>query len=173
MSKRKCKCKICKSELLVDEAYKITNVKGKNEYYCSEKEYNDFLQEKRDRVRCVNLLCELLKVPYAPSYMSKKLNIIGGHYDWAVVYKTIDFVKDRITFAIENKEFANDSRMINYIFAIIENNIMMVYKKHTEEQKQLKKLFETPRNVDLDVLNDMEVNVSKSKPSNDISSWLD
>lgn len=177
MSKRKCKCKICKSELLIDEAYKITNEKGKNQYYCSEKEYNDSLQEKQDKEKSVGLLCELLKTPYAPPYMSKKLNIINKHYNWIVIFKTINAVADRIKFAIENKEFTNDSKMINYVFAIIENNIMTIYKKHTEEQKQLKKLFEQPSNdVDLDILNDIDIGINvdnKSKTNNDISEWLD
>ena len=96
MSKRKCKCKICKSELLIDEAYKVTNEKGRNQYYCSEKEYNDFLQEKQDKEKSVGLLCELLKTPYAPPYMSKKLNIINKHYNWIVIFKTINAVADRI-----------------------------------------------------------------------------
>ena len=74
----------------------------------------------------MGLLCELLKTPYAPPYMSKKLNIINKHYNWIVIFKTINAVADRIKFAIENKEFTNDSKMINYVFL---NLMFMIFYK--------------------------------------------
>ena len=36
---RKVKCKICKKELTSDKAYKVTDEKGRNCYYCSKEEY--------------------------------------------------------------------------------------------------------------------------------------
>ena len=42
---RKCKCKVCKTELMTDVAFKVTH-NGKNSYYCSESEY---ITERKER----------------------------------------------------------------------------------------------------------------------------
>ena len=57
---RKCKCRICTNKLTTDVAYCV-KVNGRNQYYCSEEEYN--------KVR-------LNKDKYEKWYIIKKFGIV-------------------------------------------------------------------------------------------------
>lgn len=60
---RFCKCQLCKANLTVDIAFKRMH-NGKNLYYCSQSEYEEFENAKQNKLKVkeeiINLLCAIL-----------------------------------------------------------------------------------------------------------------
>ena len=167
---RKCKCKLCGKWLTNDIAYR--DEKGK--YYCSQEEYEEIQRDKQRKEECFKYLEGFMRVPIS-KIARKRINELHEYYSYEVIYRTIKFVEDRIRYAVENKNFNSEQAMVNYLIAIIENNINIVLKEYEKEIADFQKLFEEPKNdIDLDILNSID-ETPKGKPrvDNDISSFLD
>ncbi len=88
-----------------------------------------------------------------PTVTYRKIESYRETCGFEVLYNTIVKQKDSILWAINNKEFKNETAKICYIFAIIQNNVGEVYL----EQKKANKtsvLSEDVIPADLDIHND-------------------
>lgn len=121
---RKCKCKICKTSLTTDIAYKVVNNSGKNEYYCSQQEYENFRSE----------------IEYRHKFSLKLDEIFGGdpiinNYKWTL-YNQMDMytneeiyncllVKEKdIVWALSTKLVGeSEATQLRYTFGILKNSI--------------------------------------------------
>lgn len=70
-----------------------------------------------------------------PTILTKKLKELN-FYDNETIYKTIEFSEDDIHRALETKDFDSDYRRINYILAIVRNNINKVWKGILQERRE-------------------------------------
>lgn len=165
---RKVKCKICGRELTNDIAYKVIK-NNKNEYYCSQQEYEEMIKEKDNKVKCINLLNEIMQVPYAPPVLVKEIDKIREHYTYEVIYKTIKEMARNIEWFIKNKE-STEYGKARYISTIILNNINQVKKKYDIEMKVKNEMFNKHNFVDVDIINDTN---TVTRNTNDISDFLD
>ena len=170
---RKCKCQICKTELMTDIAYKITDEKGKSKYYCSEDEYTQIIKEKEDKNRCISILGETLHIPYVPPVLIKEIDKIRKHYQYEVIYRTIKESESTIQWFISNNDEASEYAKARYIATVISNNINKVKKKYDAELKSMQELFKKAeiQTIDIDIMNN--TSTSNSKNISDISDFLD
>lgn len=169
---RKCKCKICKKELITDTAYKVV-VDNKNTYYCNEEEYKNELKKKQYKDNCYNTIKNILNEPFVTPMMKKEINKLTGFYDYIVIEKTFKECEENIKWFLNNKEYNTEYAKIRYVITIIQNNINSVYKRYTGELKEMEKLFKQSNNetVDTNIINNSIINNLKN--NNDISEFLD
>lgn len=131
---RKCKCKICKSSLTTDIAYKVVNNRNQNEYYCNQEEY----EERRKEIE------------YRTMFSLKLDEIFGGepiinNYKWTLykqmnmytneeIYNCLLVNKKNIEWALSEKlRDASETNQLQYVFAILNNSIKdtsKVYRKN-------------------------------------------
>ena len=170
---RKVKCKICKKQLTTDTSFKVVR-NGKNEYYCSEEEYNELLKEKEERNKCLELISSVFGIEFCPPMVVKELNNIAKHYNYETIMDTFNDneVKNTVGWFLDNNGF--NFGTVRYVFTIISNNIARVYKKHQEELEKIKKMLEGNKNdIDIDIMNNMDNKTVEISNDNDISQWLD
>ena len=170
---RKVKCKICKKQLTTDTSFKVVR-NGKNEYYCSEEEYNELLKEKEERNKCLELISSVFGIEFCPPMVVKELNNIAKHYNYETIMDTFNDneVKNTVSWFLDNNGF--NFGTVRYVFTIISNNIARVYKKHQEELEKIKKMLEGNKNdIDIDIMNNMDNKTVEISNDNDISQWLD
>ena len=170
---RKVKCKICKKQLTTDTSFKVVR-NGKNEYYCSEEEYNELLKEKEERNKCLELISSVFGIEFCPPMVVKELNNIAKHYNYETIMDTFNDneVKNTVGWFLDNNGF--NFGTVRYVFTIISNNIARVYKKHQEELEKIKKMLEGNKNdIDIDIMNNMNNKTVEISNDNDISQWLD
>ena len=170
---RKVKCKICKKQLTTDTSFKVVR-NGKNEYYCSEEEYNELLKEKEERNKCLELISSVFGIEFCPPMVVKELNNIAIHYNYETIMDTFNDneVKNTVGWFLDNNGF--NFGTVRYVFTIIFNNIARVYKKHQEELEKIKKMLEGNKNdIDIDIMNNMDNKTVEISNDNDISQWLD
>ena len=171
---RKVKCKICKKQLTTDTSFKVVR-NGKNEYYCSEEEYNELLKEKEDRNKCLELIASVFNIEYCPPMVVKELNNISKHYDYKTIIDTLNDkeVKSTIEWFLDNNGF--NFGTVRYVFTIIENNIDKIFKQRKKELEQIEKMLNgsAKNTIDIDIMNDIEENeTDKKKDIVDISDFL-
>ena len=168
---RSVKCKICGNQLTNDIAYKVV-VNGKNQYYCSDEEYNAKQKEKESKDKCLKTITEILGSKIVSPVMVKKVNELRKFYDYMVIDKTFKECANTISWALGSKDFNSEFAKTKYIISIVANNIDKVYKKHIKDLKDMERLFSKnevePEIIDLDInrpINDRNIS--------DISSFLD
>ena len=74
--------------------------------------------------------------PY-PTILNKRLKSLD-FYDNEVIYRTVLFSEEAILYALRTKEFDSTYMKIQYIMAILRNNIAKVWKTVREERKAAK-----------------------------------
>lgn len=133
MAARRVKCQDTGEYSTSDVAYKAENGK----YYSSQAAYSLLLEQKEDRQRCVDLMFEVLNYQSwmkLPTFFFSKLKT-WEPYGYKVVYDTINGVRQNIEWALQNKRFADESKCVVYVCAIIENHLNDYYKLHKREQQ--------------------------------------
>lgn len=138
-----------------DKAYKGQNGK----YYSSKEAYDKTKEEASYRFQSIDYLSFLLgydkDIP-APTFLYKKLEEMKK-CGYKVIYKTIEQHEDDIKWALENKEFKNETAKISYIMAILRNNVIDVYKEEKAQEKtkvvQIKDYIKPDNNMDVDYRN--------------------
>ena len=165
MAKRKVKLQDTGDYSTSDVSYKAPNGK----YYSSKESYEKLLNEHKMRTKCVDKIVDLFGLKPGmklPTLFYKRINELAI-YGFEVVYNTIVNNESSITWALENKEFNSEVGKVQYVMAIVQNNINEEYKI---KQKQLKSQKENAKIIDEPI--DLEVNncVQKTK---DISRWLE
>jgi hypothetical protein len=169
------KCKLCGKELNRDEAY--VYYKGKTKQYCcSEEEYQQFIDEKEMEKYYWNKLYEFVKknvldydsVKQLPRSLIIRLqNLRNGTsmqptvgvvkqskcgYSYKVILKTFEKHLQDIKTWTQMKSFNSENQRINYIMAIIENNINKVYDNEKKEHERILSLFQNNED-DIDIKN--------------------
>lgn len=87
-------------------------------------------------------------------------------YDYKTIYLTFIYCKDKIQRALQTKIFINEQNKINYIMAIVENNINDVVIKLRNAKKNEDKMHK------MEVV-DYEIKVDKQSQSNSVSNKSD
>ena len=173
---RGCKCTHCKKQLNTDIAYKVTT-NGRNKYYCSEEEYNQIQEEINSKIKCLETISSILKIPFVQPMMLKEINSLRKFYGYIVIEKTFKDNSENIKWFLENKKNGSEFGKIRYITTIIKNNINSTFKKYVEEQKELDRMFNKSekdiKNMDIDIMNDNENIQTITNKGIDISMFLD
>lgn len=121
-----CKCRICGKKLNTETAYKVV-VKNKNKYYCSEEEYNNYMQQREYNEALVEdikkTLCCIMDVGFLGNTFIYK--------EWEE-WKKIAPNEVILNYLTENKEFlcgklkilaGNEYGRIKYLSTVIKNNL--------------------------------------------------
>lgn len=169
---RGCKCTHCKKQLNTDIAYKVI-VNGRNKYYCNEEEYRQIQEEIDNKNKCLETIMVMLNVPFIQPIMLKEINLLREFYSYIVIEKAFKDNEQSILWFLENKDNGSDFGKIKYIMTIIKNNINSTFRKYTQEQKELERMFNKSESqeVDIDIMNTtIEV---KDNNISDISQFLD
>lgn len=125
---RKCKCKICKSELTSDKAFCITITTGskpKNVYYCNEQEYRQEQSDIHFWKQCQYVTDEILGYPIVNNHRNKMLSeIINSGYTREELY---DCIKEQQHYIAEclayRNEIESEFGKLCYMFTIIKGSI--------------------------------------------------
>lgn len=134
----KCKCRICGTQHNTENAYKVV-VNNKNQYYCSQEEYEKDLERKKkaaeDKDRVYRLICDILdEKEIINTILFKEWQIwlkvadnkkIGDYLEEN--YEYLASVIDRLT----SSEFAK----IRYLSTIIKDKIKGFVPKVVEVEK--------------------------------------
>lgn len=89
-----------------------------------------------------------------------------AHYDYKTIYLTFIYCKDKIQRALQTKSFTSEQNKINYVMAIVENNINDVVIKLKNAKKNEDKMHK------MEVV-DYEIKVDKQSQSNSLSNKSD
>lgn len=170
---RKCKCKNCRTSLTTDIAYKVKEG-DKNVYYCSKEEYDTVIKEKEDKNRCITLLCDVMRIPFAPPILIKEVNNLKQYYEYEVIIRAIKENGKTLNWFISNNADSSDYAKTRYIITVISNNINAIKKKYDKEQKEIERLFsknDSVSDIQVDIINN--INKNNNSRVTDISDFLD
>lgn len=118
------KCRICGKSIDKNTAYKI--LKGKvNTYYCSEKEYTDYLvkqSEQQQKKKDTYALIEEFIGKTTNTILFKEVGIWLTVADYDTICGFLKDNKERIQRTL-NKDFVSEYAKIRYFSAIVKNGI--------------------------------------------------
>jgi hypothetical protein len=137
----KCKCRICSTPHDTKDAYKVV-VNNKNQYYCSQEEYEKDLEKKKkaaeDKDRVYRLICDIMN--------EKEIINTILFKEWAIWNKVADNEKIG-QYLEENQEYlssviarlqSSEFARIRYLSTIIKDKIKgFVPKVKTEEKPRV------------------------------------
>lgn len=132
---RKVRCQITKEYGTSDTFYKV----GKK-YYKSKEIYNEWYLEKTARQELIDIItrdfldCESGQAP--PPILFSEIKRLD-FYSYKTILHTVEVKYNEIMRAISNKEFEKVENKVKYIFGIIRNSIIDIYKaeKNIERAK--------------------------------------
>lgn len=172
---RKCRCYVTKEEGNTDLFVKKP-VGKLFKYFKSEEVYQEFIKEKELKDKLHTRIAEILNYTdkqMLPPFFKKGLNSLLDVYDIEVIIETFKQNEKSINYWLsQDNKFKNEAGKINYMMAIIKNNINDVNKKWQQEQKRKQP---SKIDIDIDVANEIfEVkNKNIKRKNNDISQFLD
>lgn len=162
----KVKCQDTGECLAPSAAYKAENGK----YWSSEAAYLQWKNEDEWRNKCKDLMVSILFPNYEkgmklPTVLWQRIEEFSG-MGHEIFYNAIVGERGRIEWALRNKQFKNTTKMISYVFRILENNMMKYYKEAQDaaEQKRINENIVIPENIEID---------NKKQRSHDISRFLE
>ena len=122
------------------DAYHAPNGK----YYSTKAAYDNMVKQQVDRQRCIDIILDLLgyQPDMKPNTFIFKLLKELEPYGYEVVYDTINEKMKDICWALSKKSFQNETFKIKYVFAIINNSVMDVYKRKKDQEEQERKTAE-------------------------------
>ena len=157
-----------------EELYCVTTIglngKKSNKYYTSESAYKKWKLNSEYRTKCISKMYDLLGYETymkIPTFFYKKLTQ-WEPYGFDVVSLCIDNKSRDIIWAINNKEFRQETSKIMYICAILENGMNDALKQKVREEKMMK---DNRKQSDTDLV-DIDIN-NRKQVARDISSFLD
>lgn len=172
---RKVVCKLCKNKGDTDTFYKVTDEKGKNKYYCSQEEYDNYQHEKLKRENMLKFIAEEVfqyeEGQIIHPTMISKLSNLNKFYDNEVIHECFVMNKDTIQYWTSTKNFSNEYGMVSYIMKIIEGSINDVYNKWKHRKTQQVK--QEVANLDVQILNDVKQVSHNNESTNGILAFLD
>ena len=161
---RMVKCHDINEKRPMKESYKAENGK----YYTSEQAYEKILHDREMREKCYDIYKKWFNIPddlMCSTYWMKTVKNYEK-YTYDILYATLLQIEDDIQYAITNKTFKTETNTIQYINAIISNNINDVWK-----QDKAKKINEKRAKSQSFYLADDEIPTIKQK-THDISQFL-
>ena len=105
-----------------------------------------------------------------PTSFTKKLAELKECYSYVEIKYTMLKVEDNLFWAIKNKEFKSDYSKINYLMAVIQNNINK-YRKELIEINKNQVISENKEVQELSVINTVKKNPKQKKM--DMSEFID
>lgn len=167
------KCQITGEKGTSDTFYKVGR-----KYYKSKEIYDHWFEESEARKELIDIIakdffnCEPGQEPPPMIYSEiKRLNF----YSNKTILHTVKVKYDDIMWAIQHKEFNTTASKVKYIFAIIGNGIIDVYKaeQNIERAKRRRQAKEVNELSDADDLNFVESLDQKQSRKRDISKFLE
>lgn len=116
------KCRVCSNKIERNDAFKVV-VKGKNEYYCNEKEYQQKLKQIADRENTINIINEIFGYEITNSALNKELKEISVSHSFEKIYSYIYDNRSMLERSL-SKDFSSEYGKIRYFSTIIKNNIV-------------------------------------------------
>lgn len=170
--KYKCKCKVCKKDLMSDEAFCITintTSKPKNVYYCNEEEYRKEQSDIYFWKQCQLITDEILGYPIINNQRNKLLSeILNSGYTREELY---DCIKEQANYISECLKYRNDIESeygrICYMFAIIKGSIKDITDRKKQEHKKEEMIQKAVENVEY-----TNIKTRKKKQTNSIMDIL-
>ena len=141
----RCKCKICGTQLNTTEAYKVTDKKGTNRYYCSASEFEAEEARKKkaaeDKDRVYYLICDILgekEIINTALWAEKK--IWNKAFSDEIIAKYLAEHRDYLISAV-SKLSGTEYAKIRYVSAVLKNSLRD-FKPKIEEQPKPKVVVE-------------------------------
>ena len=122
----KVKCRYCKKKIDKEGAYSPFARK----YYCSVEEYNKSMEDIDYLHKIKLLLNDLFEYPVINTFVDKRISELSKNYTYDEIYATIEDIMLDLQFALASNDFKSENHKINYVFAIIKNNISDVVHKN-------------------------------------------
>lgn len=162
----KCKCFITGEESTTDVF--IKKPVGKQfKYFKSEEIYQQYLKDKEQRSQLYLNVANILNYKILPPFLIKSLNELMIIYNVEVIIETFKKNEDNIHYWLnQDNKFKNDNGKINYMMAIIRNNINEVDRQWQAEQKR-----KQPNKVNIDI-DMMDTEFENKSTNKDISQFL-
>ena len=144
------KCRACGKYVDKKLAYKFVNSSNRNEYYCTQKEYEDKQKEKELKDSTYHLIFDVFGCSISNSLFYKEMNELLIHHTMQEVHDIVKENLDQLTI-IMSRNFNSNYGKIRYFFTVIE-------RKLDEESK----LGYKPVRVEIEIP-DVEYNNFKSR----------
>lgn len=121
------KCKICGNKIDRKCAFKVI-VNEKNNYYCTEEEYNEWKSNKDIKDSIYEVIFNIFGHKTINTILYKEINEIGNLYGYKNILNYINDNKNYL-YSVMQKEFKSEYAKIRYFSAILKNNISDYTKK--------------------------------------------
>lgn len=115
----KVKCRYCGKK--IDKSIAFSPIARR--YYCNAEEYNKTMNNRQHINKIKLLLSELLEYQVINTFVDKRISELSKNYSYEDIYNTIKELMLDLQFALISNDFQSENHKINYIFAIIKNNI--------------------------------------------------
>ncbi|MBG9689397.1 hypothetical protein ABD91_00435 [Lysinibacillus sphaericus] len=181
---RKVKCTYCKKEGS-NETFHKEVIKGRNKYFCNQIEYELFemneakKQAEKDEYNelmkwIMDTIYEYEKGMVFPRTLVTRITQLHKFYSYEIIKEAFNRNYEVLTWAIKNKDFANEFGMTCYVMTIVEGSINDIYLDFKRNQSQIKKTDITANKVDIDLYDEViSTPTMVSKNNKDISQFLD
>ncbi len=130
-------------------------------------------EESQARIELIDKMLEIMNFePNAkfPTSFTKKIKELKESYSYVEIKYAIFNLEEKLLWAVNNKEFQSDYNKINYLMAIIQNNINQCRKDLMEINKK-QEVMKKSNDIDLSTMNTNRV-VKQAKRI-DMSELLD
>ena len=169
---RQCKLQDTGESVPVDQAFRAPNKK----YYSSEAAWQKVVINKEYRSKCVDFLMSLLDYKEGmklPTITYKKIQEYEP-YGLDVLYATMLSQQSSCEWALQNKDFRQETAKIFYLFAIFQNHIMDEYKQKVQAEKSKRQAEKQVENAEVGSLLESEefMFVGNTKCKKDLSGLL-
>ncbi len=134
------KCQICKAPLDTSTAYKVTDKKGKNKYYCNQTEFEAEetrkQKAKEDKDKVYRLVCDLFGYEIQNTQLYAEWQLWNKLKPNDVIYKYLRENEEYLQ-EICNRSFGNEYQRIRYFSAVLKNSLRD-YQSKVEEKVEVK-----------------------------------
>ncbi|KGM93546.1 hypothetical protein IRP63_14225 (plasmid) [Clostridium botulinum] len=199
---RKVKCRYCNEFLTIDEAIILSKQNSKGNlikiflHKKCEQDYNELMEYKENEIKWFDELYEHIKGVLAytkeqqlPRYLITRLQDLRNGtvmqrgvgrvikqkegYKYDVILNTFLTCGDDIRWSIGNKSFKNEHQRINYMMAIIENNINDIYigMQRNQSVKNIEKRNDLIEEENINIQINKQIKINKGKKG--ISKFLE
>lgn len=115
------KCRICGNKVERTEAYKVV-VNNKNNYYCKESEYKDWISKKEIKDDTYKLIYDIFDRKVTNTILFKEIGELSNVYTYE---KILAYLRENEMYLcnVMKKEFSSEYAQIRYFTAILKNSL--------------------------------------------------
>lgn len=186
----KVKCVYCAEKIERDTAFKrFKTLDSKRfSYFCSEHEYNLYIKmqeeklaeleerrlEEEKRKELISYVVEEF-LDYEegmvfPTFIHRAVKDLSTFYTYPMMKEAIKRGEESIRWAMENRDFEDDTRKLQYIMAVCKGNINNVYKEWKQAEEFSKN--KAQKNEEVAMFEVETVKYRSRKSTKDISAFL-